>query len=90
MFDQQAPLDPGAIELLVGRIQAQIGDLPSAKMSGGVVLRSADKLAGADTALYDPVTKALHLEGDVRYEDSGTRIRSDSAEFGYLNGRVRF
>ncbi len=82
--------DPNTIQLEVGRIEAQLGDLPSARMSGGVILRRDDKLAGAESAYYNPSTKAMHLEGNVRYEDPGTQILSDSAEFGYVDGRVRF
>ena len=59
-------------------------------MSGGVILRRDDKLAGADSARYDPDDKALHLEGGVRYEDPGTQIKSGSAEFSYVTGRIRF
>ena len=59
-------------------------------MSGGVILRRDDKLAGADSARYDPDDKALHLEGGVRYEDPGTQINSSSAEFSYVTGRIRF
>lgn len=59
-------------------------------MSGGVLLRRDDKLVGADSARYDPDDKALHLEGGVRYKDPGTQIKSDSAEFAYVTGRIRF
>ncbi|HNP62580.1 MAG TPA: LPS assembly protein LptD [Woeseiaceae bacterium] len=82
--------NPSAIQLEAGRLEAQLGELPTASMSGGVVLRSGDKLAGADTARYEPNTRALHLEGGVRYEDPSTQIRSQSAEFAYLTGRIRF
>ena len=82
--------DPNAIQLEVGRIEAQLGNLPSARMSNGVILRRDDKVAGADSAYFNPETKAMHLEGEVRYEDPGTQIQSDSAEFGYNDGRVRF
>ena len=82
--------DPDTIILEAGRVEAQIGDEPTAKMSGGVQLRRDNKLAGAETARFDPVRQALHLEGDVRYQDPGTRILSDSAEFSYLDGRIRF
>jgi len=82
--------NPGAIVLEAGRLQAQVGDEPTAIMSGGVLLRSDDKLAGAETARYDPESKALLLEGGVRYEDPGSQIISDSAEFSYTSGRIRF
>jgi LPS-assembly protein len=81
---------PGAIVLEAGRLQAQLGDDPTAVMSGGVLLRSDDKLAGADTARYEPESQAILLEGSVRYEDPGTQIISDSAEFAYRSGRIRF
>lgn len=90
LLDRPAPDDPRTIQLEVGEIEAQLGAKPSARMTGGVTLRTNDKVAGADTAYYDPETKAMHLEGDVRYEDPGTQIISQSAEFGYVNGRVRF
>ena len=82
--------DPGVIEFQVGEIEAQFGDSPTASMSGGVMLRRGDRLAGADSAEYDPVQQALHLTGNVRYEDPGSMVISDSAEFGYISGRIRF
>ncbi len=81
---------PGTIQLEAGRVEAQLGAEPSAVMSGGILLRRDDKLAGADTARYDPDNRSLHLEGGVRYEDPGTQIASDSAEFAYETGRIRF
>ncbi len=82
--------NPGTIQLEAGSVEAQIGPLPTATMSGGVLLRRDDKLAGADSARYDPLRKALLLEGAVRYEDPGTQIISDTAEFAYVSGRIRF
>jgi len=82
--------DPRTIQLEAGAFAAQLGARPSAVMEGGVVLQRDDKLAGAETARFDPDQRALLLDGDVRYADSGTRIHSDSAEFGYDLGRVRF
>ena len=79
-----------SIQLEVGAIEAQLGTRPTASMSGGVLLRQGDKLAGADVARYDPDNRAIFLEGNVRYEDLGALIASDSAEFGYITGRVRF
>jgi LPS-assembly protein len=85
------PLDnPETIQFEAGHIEAQLGDEPTALLSGGVILRRDDKIAGADTARYDPEQRAIFLEGGVRYEDPGTRIRSDAAEFGYDAGRIRF
>ena len=82
--------DPNVIQLETGSIEAQIGALPTAKMSGGVLLRRDDKVASADSARYEPLGKALHLEGGVRYQDPGTQIHSRSAEFAYATGRIRF
>ncbi len=83
-------MDPNTLQLEVGSFEAKFGARPTAIMSGGVLLRRDDKLAGADSARYDPHQKALHLEGGVRYEDPGTQIMSDSAEFSYVTGRIRF
>jgi len=88
---QVRPIDnPDTILLEAGNVEATLGALPTAIMSGGVLLRRGDKLARADSARYDPQTKALHLEGGVRYEDSSTQIQGQSAEFGYVSGRIRF
>ena len=59
-------------------------------MTGGVLLRQGDKLAGADRARYDPASKALLLDGNVRYEDTNSHVESASAEFAYGAGRIRF
>jgi LPS-assembly protein len=84
--------DPNSdvITLEVGGIEAEFGPEPAASMSGGVLLRRGDKLAGAESARYDPVGKALLLEGGVRYEDPDSQVASDSAEFSYNLGRIRF
>ena len=82
--------NPDAIQLEAGRVQAQLGDMPTASLTEGIVLRRADKLAGADSAQYDPETRSLYLSGNVRYEDPGTQIISDSAEFEYDSGRIGF
>jgi len=78
------------IELTAGEIEAQLSDKPRAEMTGGVLLRRGDKLAGADVAKFDPDQRALHLIGRVRYEDPATQILSDSAEFSYDSGRIAF
>ena len=85
-----APGNPDTIVFEAGEFEAQLGTNATARMSGGVLLRKNDKLAGAETARYDPEQQAILLEGDVRYEGPGTQIRSDSAEFAYLSGRIRF
>jgi len=87
----RVPLDdPDSIVFEAGQLEARIGKEPIARMSGGVLLRRQDKLAGAEAARYDPEQKAIFLEGDVRYEDPGTQIHSDLAEFSYESGRIRF
>jgi LPS-assembly protein len=82
--------DPDVIEFQVGELEAAFGEQPSASMSGGVLLRSGERLAGADAAEYDPVEKALRLRGNVRYEDPDSEVIGTAAEFGYLTGRIRF
>jgi LPS-assembly protein len=82
--------DPGAIEFLAGGLEARFGAHPDASMTGGVLVRSGNRLAGADSANYDPTAKSLTLDGSVRYEDPETTITSTRAEFAYVTGRVRF
>ncbi|MFQ5546680.1 MAG: LPS-assembly protein LptD [Woeseia sp.] len=90
LFDDIDAGDSNGMLFEAGEMQAKLGDRPSASMTGGVLVKQGERLAGADTASYDPDTLALHLSGDVRYEDPGTQIRSDSAEFSYTSGLVRF
>ncbi|HSN71146.1 MAG TPA: LPS assembly protein LptD, partial [Steroidobacteraceae bacterium] len=88
---QAAPLDnPDVVQLEVGSVDAEMGEQPRVSLGGGIILRRADKLAGADSAHFDPVTRSLYLTGNVRFEDPGTQIRSDSAEFEYDSGRIGF
>ena len=82
--------NPDTIQLEAGEFEAQLGPSPTARMSGGVLLRRDDKIAGADSAYYDPDQRALFLQGGVLYEDTHTQIQSRSAEFGYELGRIRF
>ncbi len=82
--------DPEAIVFEVGQLEAQLGEQPTATMTGGVLLRQGDRLAGAETATYEPVNQSLLLEGDVRFEDPNTQVSSESAEFSYGLGRIRF
>ncbi len=82
--------NPTTIQLETGQLEAQLAEGPSATMTGGVLLRRGNKAARAESARFDPGQMALHLEGGVRYEDPGTQILSDSAEFGYESGRIRF
>ncbi len=88
-----ADLDSDETEVIqfeAGHIEAQVGDRPTAKMSGGVLVKQGDRLAGAESASYDTDTLALSLEGSVRYEDRNSQITSDSAEFSYSSGHIRF
>ncbi len=73
-----------------GAIEATMGARPRASMSGGVRVRSGERSAGADTALYDPDKVALLLNGNVEYRDPNTLISSDSAEFSYATGQIVF
>jgi len=84
------PSNPEAIVFEVGALEAQLGGEPRASMTGGVLLRQGDKLAGANSARYDPTQRALLLNGNVRYEDPNSQVQSDSAEFAYGLGRIRF
>lgn len=82
--------DPQVIEFEAGRVEAALGERPSASLTGGVLIRRGNRLAGADSAIYDPDTLSLRLDGDVRYEDPDSEISGDSAEFDYQSGRIRF
>ncbi len=90
LFSDLGSGDSEAIQFEAGQIDAQLGDKLSATMSGGVLVQQGERFAGADSATYDPETMALRLEGGVRYEDPGTQIKSDSAEFSYSSGHIRF
>ena len=90
LIPDSAATAEGTIVFEVGELDAQFGPKPTANMSGGVLLRHGDKHAGAESAKYDPSNRSLLLEGDVRYQDRGTQIDSDLAEFAYDSGNVRF
>ena len=90
LLDQFGVGDPDVIELQAGEFEAALGDAPTASMSGGVVLRRGNRLAGAETASIDAERRALLLTGGVRYEDPDSLVLSDSAEFAYESGRIRF
>lgn len=84
--DEDAP-----IEFLTGSLEARLlGDDAGAELRGGVILRRGSRLAGADQADIDPLTRSLYLTGNVRYEDPATQILANSAEFRYDAGIVRF
>jgi len=51
--------NPATIQLEAGAFDAQLGAQPTASMTGGVILRRDDKLAGAETARFDPDNRAL-------------------------------
>ena len=81
---------PGAVTFEAGKIELNVGTERSASLSGGVLIRRGNRLAGADSAEYNPVTQALSLSGDVRYKNPTTSITSDYAEFSYSTGRIYF
>lgn len=80
----------GPIEFEAGRVEAGIGEGASASLSGGVIVRRGNRLAGAESATIDEARREVELDGDVRYEQPGTQVRADAAEFSYDSGRVRF
>lgn len=85
------PADPETIEFLSGGdVVAEWGPDGSAHMTGGVVVRRGDRLAGAESAIYDSQTQALLLRGQVRYEDPNNYVSSDTAELAYETGIIRF
>jgi len=90
LLEQFGVGDPDVIELQAGEFEAALGDKPTASMTGGVVLRRGDRLAGAESANYDPELRALMLTGGVQYEDPDSLVLSETAEFGYESGRIRF
>ncbi len=83
-------VDPGTIEFEVGEFDASLGANPRASMSGGIVIRQGQRVAGADAASYVPETQSLLLTGAVRFEDPDSEVLSESAEFSYGTGRIRF
>ncbi len=82
--------DDAPIILEAGNVEAEIGETPSARLSDGVLLRRGNRLAGADSAVYDPDTLAVELLGNVRYRDARNEVLSDSARFSYSTGSIRF
>lgn len=88
-FDAEAS-DDDALTFEAGSIEAIVGPRPRVDLSGGVLVRRGPRLAGADSANYDPDTEALSLDGNVRYRDPNTDITSDAAAFSYSTGRVTF
>jgi LPS-assembly protein len=90
LLPASATTTDNTIEFEVGELEAQFGAEPTARMTGGVLLRQGDKQAGADAARFNPENRSLLLEGNVRYQDRGTQVVSDLAEFVYATGSVRF
>ncbi|GMR17280.1 MAG: hypothetical protein BMS9Abin32_354 [Gammaproteobacteria bacterium] len=88
--EADAALDDAVLQFEAGALDAAIGDQPAVSMSGGVLIRRGDRLAGAERAVYDPVSQALNLSGGVRYEDTDTVVTSATAEFAYASGRIGF
>jgi len=82
--------DSETVHFEAGSIEAQLIPEPRASMSGGVLVRRGDRLAGAANADYDPETRSLHLQGDVSYRDPDSEIFSQSADFAYDTGQIRF
>ena len=82
--------DPDSIQLEAGRFEATLGENPTASLTGGILLRRQDKLAGADTATYDPQTRSVFLGGNVRFQDPDSEVISDAARFEYDSGRITF
>ncbi len=82
--------DPNAFQLETGQIDASIGAKPTASMTGGVILRRGDALAGAQSAQFDFEKRSLFLDGEVRFQDPQSQVVSDSAEFAYDSGRIQF
>lgn len=89
-FDTSSASEDAAITFEAGSIDAQLGAEPRVGLTGGVLVRRGTRLAGADTANYDPDDSTLRLTGNVRYQDPNTNITSDAAEFSYSTGSVSF
>ena len=78
--------DPtGTITFEAGRVEAEVGANPRIALSGGVLVRRGERLAGSDAANYDPDTMSLSLTGQVRYQDPlvgyGDIAKPDPARF---------
>lgn len=89
-LDRLDDADPDSVVFLAGRMEGGLGPGAGFSMGGGVLVRRGDRMAGADTAIYDPDAKALLLRGNVRYEDPQNQVTGRSAEFAYETGRIRF
>src|SRR5690606_34011488 len=82
--------DSDTFEFETGNVEAGVGDDPTMRMTGGVLVRRGNRLAGAENAIYNPETRSLLLDGRVRYEDPESQVSSESAELAYESGYIRF
>ncbi|HEX7060998.1 MAG TPA: LPS assembly protein LptD [Woeseiaceae bacterium] len=82
--------DPEALEFIAGSVDALLQPGGGARLTEGVLVRRGDRLAGADTALYEPADQALLLRGNVRYQDPNNYVQGDAADFAYEDGIIRF
>ena len=73
LFD---PGNPDTIVFEAGQLEAQLGTRPAATLSGGVLLRKDDKLAGAESARYDPEQQAILL-----HRGESNKAAADFLEF---------
>jgi len=89
-LSQSEDIAPTTMTIEAGSVDLKVGPDPAAILTGGVLIRRDNRLAGADSAVYDPVTEALSLTGQVRYKDPTTSVTSDSAELSYSTGRIYF
>lgn len=89
-FDIAGDDEFGPVVFEAGSIDATVGPDPRMTLAGGVLVRRGSRVAGAESAVYDPATTSLRLDGDVQFRDPSTQIISDSALFSYSTGIVAF
>jgi len=80
----------GALQFETGEFDALLRPPRQASLSGGILLRTGDRLAGADQAFLEEAERRVQLTGNVRYEDSETRIKAESADLAYDTGVIDF
>lgn len=85
-----ASTEDNTIVFETGRFDATAKTPREATLSDGIVLRSGNRLAGADEARLTEADRRILLTGNVRYEDPSIHIRGDSADFAYDSGRIEF
>ncbi len=88
--DTAQPGDENTITFETGNLEALLTEPRSAELSGGILLRQGNRLAGAANAVLRAADRRIFLDGDVRYEDPETQIRSDTADFAYDSGIIEF